>query len=111
QWVPLRQWFGVRLPAHAYAAENRRRVRLRLVRGGPPSEATVLLTTPDHWRSYACHAPQIRLQGLRWAASPSEVIVQGTPLPPLPGVRLVDREGVAVPVGWIWAPPVDPVVL
>ncbi len=110
-WKPLCEWLGVVLPDLAYAAAVTERVDLRLVRGGSACEANVLLTTPAHWKHYASGAAQIRLQGLRFAASADEVIVHGTPLPPLPGLRLVARDGVAVPAGWTWEPPVDPAVL
>jgi hypothetical protein len=39
------------------------------------------------------------------------VIVRGAPLPPLPGVRLVEQDGIAVPAGWTWYPAIDAVVV
>ena len=39
------------------------------------------------------------------------MIVRGEPLPPLPGQRWVDREGIAVPAGWRWSPPVEAAIV
>jgi len=39
------------------------------------------------------------------------VLVQGEPLPPLPGRRFVVQGNVAVPAGFSWQPAVSPAVL
>ena len=44
-------------------------------------------------------------------ASDGRVAVCGQPLPPLPGQRWVEREGIAVPAGWHWSPPVEATVV
>ena len=32
-------------------------------------------------------------------------------MPPLPGQRWIDREGIAVPAGWHWLPPVEAAIV
>jgi hypothetical protein len=77
-----------------------------------PETASVLLTSIDGWTAYAIQAPQVRLN--RWqfaAAQDGRAIVRGDPLPPLPGERWVEREGIAVPAGWRWSPPVEAAIV
>ena len=39
------------------------------------------------------------------------MIVRGTPLPPLPGERWVECEGIATPAGWRWSPAVEAAIV
>jgi len=55
---------------------------------------------------------QVRLAPLRFAAcADGEVLVHGSPLPSLPGERLVEADGVASLAGWTWDPPVSAKIL
>lgn len=111
-WTPLSQWMAVEVGLAALPGVVRDRVPLRLVRGGPPSDANVIVTTADQWHAYATGAPQVRLD--RWAFAVSEdgqAVIWGAPSPPIQGVRFVEEQGVAVEAGWTWAPPVDRRVL
>ena len=57
-------------------------------------------------------APQVRLDRWRFAvAADGRVAVHGQPLPPLPGRRWVEQEGIAVPAGWTWTPAVEAALL
>jgi hypothetical protein len=70
------------------------------------------MTSFDQWAAFADRAAEARLAPLRFAASPrGEAIVQGSPLPPIPGRRWVVRSGLAVPVGFTWRPAVGLSVL
>jgi hypothetical protein len=111
-WVPLRQWLAVQLPAAGLGGQSDQCVPMVLVRSARPTNASVLLTTLDCWAAYAVEAPQVRLDRWRFAvADDGRVIICGQPLPPLPGSRWVDREGIAVPAGWHWSPPVEPSIV
>lgn len=111
-WTRLKDWIKVELPAAAFAAGEPVRTPLQWVRIPGESDANVLLTTLADWAAYGDTAPQIRLQPLRFAvAADGRVVVQGHPLPPLPGERYCERAGVAVPCGWGWSPAVEPELL
>lgn len=96
------------------------RVTLRLERApGPPAGADApgaLLVSRDVFVEWALAAPQVRLDPLEVAARApgdgrAEVVVRGRPLPPLPGVRFVLAEGVAVPSGLCVRPALDATTL
>jgi len=110
-WHPLAEWLGVTLDPAGLAGKVAEGVPVRLVRSSP-REANILLTALETWRAYGASAPQVRLERWSFAVSDGrEAIVRGLPLPPLPGQSFVEREGVAVPAGWDWSPPVDAAVL
>ena len=114
-WTGLRFWMAVELPAPLPPATPADRVRLRLVRGGGETSPDALLLDLYSWTRWASDAPAVRLRPLRFAASvpglddprPAQALVLGTPLPPLPGTRLVAGAGILVPAGWRWLPAVD----
>lgn len=108
-WTRLKDWIEVELPAAAFAAGDPVRTPLQWVRVPGAGDANVLLATLADWATYGDTAPQIRLKPLRFAvAADGRVVVQGHPLPPLPGERYYERAGVAVPCGWGWSPAVEP---
>ena len=112
EWQPLAQWLEVRLEAAGLAGRMAEGVALRLVRSAAVREANVLLTSLRAWADYGGGAAQVRLE--RWSFAVSDtggVAVRGEPLPPLPGQRYVETEGVAVPAGWAWEPAVEAAVL
>jgi len=111
-WHPLAEWLGVTLDPAGLAGKIAEGVPVHLVRSSSPRAANVLLLALETWQEYGASAPQVRLE--RWSFAVSDdkaVIVRGLPLPPLPGQAFVEREGVAVPAGWDWSPPVEPAVL
>ncbi len=111
-WVPLAEWFRLELPVAGLGGRMSRRARLTLVRCFKPEEANLLVVGIEQWEDYAVMAPQVRLD--RWqfaAAADKRVLVRGEPLPPLPGRHWIERQGIAVPAGWTWSPPVEPAVV
>ncbi len=111
-WVTLAEWLGVDLPVAGLAGRMARRGSLALVRSCEAADANLLMTGFEGWEEYAVTAPQVRLDRWQFAvAADKRVLVRGQPLPPLPGPRWIQREGVAVPAGWTWSPPVEPGVL
>lgn len=111
-WRPLATWLAPAPQPAALAGERPAAVPVRLVRTGREAPAAVLVTTLAAWVEYATTAPQARLRPLRFAASADgRAVLWGTPVPPLPGRRFVERDGVAVPAGYAWSPAVDAGVL
>ncbi len=111
-WISLPKWLALGLPPASLAGRSDQRTPMVLVRSAHPETASVLLTTIDRWEAYAVRAPQLRLDCWQFAmADDGGVVVRGEPLPPLPGQRWVDREGIAVPAGWCWSPPVEAVIV
>ena len=107
-WQPLASLLSIVPQPAALCGQLDRRASLTLVRTSRQSPATVLLTSLAHWAAYASSAPLVRLRPLRFAASTDgRVVIRGAPLPPLPGVRYVEQEGVATPAGWAFSPPLD----
>ena len=108
RWQPLNAWLQVELPVAALPANEPRAVHLRLVRSTDEHEPELLLTSLENLSGFAAQAAQVRLDRLQIAASPDgNVLVRGTPLPPLPGRRFVLHGGVAVPAGFAWQPAVN----
>lgn len=104
-WVSLAAWIRVEMPPVNDPTFVSDRITVRLERSAEEREAHWLKTTLTTWSSYATKAAQIRLA--RWmfvVDRQGDVIVRGTPLPPLPGELFVEQKGIAVPVGWRWAP-------
>ncbi len=117
-WTPLVDWLAVELPAAGWPGEAPERLTITLVRAAPPdgdgavAMPTLMLTSLSAWAAYVCTAPQVRLERLTFAADDmGGVLIRGAPLPPLPGERFIEREGVAVPLGWQWWPAVEPAVV
>ena len=111
-WQPLKTWLQVAFPPAANLAMEPSRVALQLIRSAVEQEPTVLLTDISEWSRYSRTAAKVRLERLRFAVDHTgRVLIQGNPLPPLPGKRFAIHGGIAVPAGFSWAPGVSPAVL
>jgi hypothetical protein len=111
-WTPLAEWLRPRPQPAALSGVVPARVPLRLVRASEEHPANLLLTAVHAWSAYATSAPAARLRPLRFAvAADGRAVIWGTPLPPIPGRRYAERDGIAVPCGFSWGPPVEPAVL
>jgi len=108
-WRPAAERFRPTLPRAALAGRLTGAVQLRLARSDRPRPANVLVLPLAAWAAWAVGAPQVRLRPLSFAGSADgRVVVRGSPLPPLPGTPYAERDGVAAPAGYEWAPAVDP---
>jgi hypothetical protein len=59
------------------------------------------VTSLSVWQQYAATAPEVRLLGLRFAASANDqVLVLGTPLPPVPGKEYWSTHDLLLPAGF-----------
>ncbi len=88
------------------------KIRLQLVRRGGQREPSAMVTNPSALAAYVETAPAIRLSHLSFALKrDGAALVRRTPLPPIRGIALVEEDGVLLPCGWGWDPPVPaPVV-
>ena len=107
----LWDWHELKLPRAGFAARVAEPVVLRLVRSSLPTPINALRTTWKIWQQYVISAPQIRIDRFAFALSErSEVLVRGTPLPPLPGRSYFESNGLFLPVGWRLDPDVGTAV-
>jgi hypothetical protein len=112
-WRSLDDWLRLDLPPiRATFPGSVSTIPVSLVRSAEECEPSMLLTSTSAWAEYAATAPQWRLERLVFAINESQrVLIRGTPLPPIPGQRWVERNGVATAAGWTWKPAVEPAVL
>ncbi|HTL31394.1 MAG TPA: hypothetical protein VL282_19325 [Tepidisphaeraceae bacterium] len=106
-WIPLSELLQVPRTPAALPARAPAPVALRIVRSTSERPASLLQTSVQEWSRYARSAPLVRLWPLQFAASAQHVLIRGTPLPPLPGLRYYESQGVAVPCGFGWSPAAD----
>ena len=108
EWHPFSRWLGVALPPAALPSESGEKCGLTLVASDHAKEANALLASSDVWADWASNAPSVRLRPLKFAASyGGRVLILGLPLPPIPGRRLVEEQGIVVPAGFTWSPAVS----
>lgn len=111
-WKPLSEMLAIELPTGGLAGELPSRVPLTLVRAERYQPPDVLLIPFDEFARWGESAPAVRMSKLRFAVRADNLaLVQGEPLPPLPGRLFVSQSGIAVPAGWTWDPPVDAAAL
>ncbi len=75
-------------------------------------DVAALVTSFEQWRAYALTAPQARLSPLQFAVSSAgNVLIVGTPLPPIGGTFFTEDRGVYVAAGWRLSPAVSAAVV
>lgn len=108
-WVSLREFFNVSLPATLLPAASPKSLPMRLVRSPHSMPSNVVATSFAQWYAFAINAPQIRLRQLSFAVRNSgTTVVRGCPVPTLSGRHFVEEDGVALPAGLIWQPAMRP---
>lgn len=112
-WQPLSAWLQVELPSTTLPGFVPEPIMPALARCADEREAAVLLTTLPELETFVLSAPQVRLERLQMAAAAEgQVLVRGTPLPPVTGRRFVlHAECIAVPAGYTWTPTISTQVL
>ena len=104
-WQPLHEWIQPVLPQAGFPASIHERVSLRLIRCSMETASNMWCANWRQWRDYAIKAPTVRLNRFSFAVSENwEVLIRGTPLPPIPGRGLIERDGIVVPSGWRFDP-------
>jgi hypothetical protein len=115
-WAPLSEWIRTEVGAAALPARIPGGVRLEIVRSFDERPAELLLTQFSQWHRFVLEAPEVRLRPLSFAMNADgQVLVGGTPSPPLPGQPFVlwrspsdsGSGGIALPAGFKWCPEVS----
>jgi hypothetical protein len=111
-WRALKCWLEVHLPPAKWpgAVAARAAVGIERVaqRASGAKPATAMLVPLDRFALYVDAAPQVRLRRWSFAANDAgNVLVRGTPLPPLAGAVLFEDAGVLIPCGFAWTPAID----
>ncbi len=106
RWEPLRAFFQPRLPLAPLPGRSAAPLALRLVRSAAEESCSALLLARAEWLAWCLRAALVRLERLEFAASADgRVYVRGLPLPPLAATAYVERDGLALPAGWRFEPP------
>ena len=101
RWTPLAAFIRPELPTSALPGKADGRYPVRLVPSDRAAAGEALVTDLAVWQQYAATAPEVRLQGLRFAASADgQVLVLGTPLPPVPGKEYWLTQNILMPGGF-----------
>lgn len=104
-WQPLAKWLELEFPRAGFAGRTTSKMALTLARAATMSMSNVIATAWSVWKQFATTAPSVRLNPLSFAVSSElQVLILGTPLPPLSGQTLVEESGVIVPSGWRFEP-------
>jgi hypothetical protein len=105
-WEPIASFIKVELPVSAMPATPNSRHTVRLSPTKRAAEPFAIRTTLEHWKIYADTAPLIRLQRLSFAVCETgEVLVIGSPLPPIPGSVFTLQDNILLPAGYDFDPP------
>ena len=109
RWQPIREFVTVAASDAQYTPPSIDKITLALVRADRADEQppNLMITSAAAFGDWAVDAPAFRLQPLRFAAdADGRIVILGTPLPPIAGRRFLERQDVAVPCGYTWAPAV-----
>ncbi len=107
-WTPLSELFTPQVPTARLAARPPVPAALTFVPWEDVVTPTLLRLPLAEWRAFAITAPNVRLARWEFAANQQgDVLVRGTPLPPLPGRHYWEADGLLVPCGWHWSPAVS----
>ena len=99
-WQPLAEFLPLEMPTAALPGQPPAPLPVQLVPARQLRPGTALLTTLAAWVAYAETAPMARLAALRFTASErGQVLLVGTPLPPLPGQEYWQTESLLLPAG------------
>jgi hypothetical protein len=111
-WVPFASLAILRLPPAALPAEIDCRVEVSLIPAEQETEIDAVMVPLDSWTAWCATAPKVRLDRLRIAVRQDQTaLILGRPLPSIPGVGLTNHDGLLVPAGLAWNPPVDAATL
>ncbi len=110
EWRPLAEILVPSLPTSPFPGRAPVPVSIQLRPDTTVREVSFLEATTQDWLAFANEASEIRLRNLIWALDPvhpETVLIRGAPLPPVPGKRWVEDNGVVVPAGQRWWPAVS----
>lgn len=105
-WLPLPGFIPVTLPVSGLPGVPVQQYMAGLAPCALEEESNALLTSLTYWKTYAETAPEVRLAQTRFAVNADgDVLVLGSPLPPVPGKALVLRGTMLFPAGYHFDPP------
>ena len=100
QWLPVADFIPIKMPVAALPGQLQQPAITRLVSSVDHKTGNALLTTLKQWKAYAETAPGIRLAQLKFAVSQNnQVLIMGTPIPPIPGKEYWTRNNILLPCG------------
>lgn len=100
-WLPIADFIPIKMLVAALPGQLQQPAVTRVVPSVDHKTGTALLTSLLQWKAYAETAPGIRLAQLQFAVSQNnEVLIMGTPLPPIPGKEYWTRNNILLPCGY-----------
>ena len=106
-WMPIATFIDIELPVSAMPARLRSKLTVRLIPANNTREGFALLTKLTTWKAYAETAPASRLEHLKFAAaSNGDVVITGTPLPPVQGKEFYKEKDILLPAGYAFEVPI-----
>jgi hypothetical protein len=101
KWYPVAEYVNVELPTSALPGMTAERYKVRITASAREREAKALMTSFSVWEEYATRASELRLERLRFAVSENkDVLILGTPLPPIPGKEFWMHHSILIPCGF-----------
>ncbi|MEM1294984.1 MAG: hypothetical protein AAGH89_06430 [Verrucomicrobiota bacterium] len=112
-WQPLHEVTQPKVTKPVLPGMISQSVRLKLVKSEEDDlEPNVLQVPLSSLVKWVGSAPELRFETLKFAAGyDGSALIWGTPIPSLPGNRFFEKDGVAVPLGQTWDPPIPAVVV
>ncbi|MCD9015550.1 hypothetical protein [Parachryseolinea silvisoli] len=106
KWKKLTDFMPLKPPVSAMPGIAQALYTVKLVPSTKDHDSAALFVTFDAWQHYVLAAPAARLARLRFAVSERrEVLILGTPLPPLPGLACWRQNDLILPTGWDFEAP------
>lgn len=106
-WQPVASFINVESPLSSLPGKTSDKVNIQLKASSEEQRGVALLTSLTSWKTYAEIAPIARLNSLRFTVSEKkEVLIIGTPLPPLPGKEYWSNQNLLLPSGYDFEIPV-----
>lgn len=101
EWMPLYRYIQLLLPIPAFPRTPTLHVPVQWQPTSIERLPGALLTNWQNWQNWVETAPETRLQRLQYAAHRNhQVLITGTPLPPIEGLALWEQESLLIPVGY-----------
>lgn len=105
-WESLASFLKVELPVSAMPGSTDAVFTVKLAPSMKKAGPVGIISSMEYWKAYADTAPLIRLRELVFAACESgEVLIMGTPVPPIPGQAFTLNDHILLPAGYDFDPP------
>lgn len=100
-WQPVAGFVSIQIPVAALPGKLEEAAITKLITSATTKKSNALLTSLLHWKAYAETAPATRLAPLKFAVSENnQVLIMGTPLPPIPGKEYWIMDDILLPCGY-----------